>query len=182
TPLEYLHRLNVAGLRAKLRVKSCPSDVRREHVEHFIETLADRDLADQLALLRISDDDALEQVLRARQLAKNRQREEPSGTCTLRIEHVSTEGRQFRRHEVGSNAQADRSQMVICAGSTWLPRKESRKTKRLRQMNPIGLHPAKLHHRETLAQTRDLHADTLSSNAALTAAHTAMTICTAGRG
>ncbi|ETI30399.1 hypothetical protein F442_22594, partial [Phytophthora nicotianae P10297] len=65
TPLEYLYRLNVEGLRAKLRVKSGPSDVRREHVEHFIETLNDRDLADQLALLRISD--ALEEVLRARQ-------------------------------------------------------------------------------------------------------------------
>ncbi|ETM41081.1 hypothetical protein L914_13120, partial [Phytophthora nicotianae] len=71
TPLEYLHRLNVEGLRAKQRVKSGPSDVRREHLEHFIETLDDRDLADQLALLRISDDDALEEVLRARQRAKN---------------------------------------------------------------------------------------------------------------
>ncbi|ETM43129.1 hypothetical protein L914_11334, partial [Phytophthora nicotianae] len=58
TPLEYLYRLNVAGLRVKLRVKSGPSDVRREHVEHYSETLDDRDLADQLALLRISDADA----------------------------------------------------------------------------------------------------------------------------
>ncbi|ETP35773.1 hypothetical protein F442_16141, partial [Phytophthora nicotianae P10297] len=48
TSLEYLYRLNVAGLRAKLRVKSGPSNVRREGVEHFIETLDDRDLADQL--------------------------------------------------------------------------------------------------------------------------------------
>ncbi|ETP12969.1 hypothetical protein F441_11752 [Phytophthora nicotianae CJ01A1] len=53
TPLEYLHRLNVAGLRAKLLVKSGSSDVRREHVEHFIETLDDRDLADQLPLLHL---------------------------------------------------------------------------------------------------------------------------------
>ncbi|ETO58694.1 hypothetical protein F444_22926, partial [Phytophthora nicotianae P1976] len=60
------------GLGVSLRVKSGPSDVRREHVEHFIETLDDRDLADQLALLRISDADALEEVLRARQRAKNR--------------------------------------------------------------------------------------------------------------
>ncbi|ETM30631.1 hypothetical protein L914_21693 [Phytophthora nicotianae] len=97
TPLEYLHRLNVAGLRAKLRVKSGPSDVRREHVEHFIETPDDRGLVDQLALLRISDADALEEVLRARQRAKNRQ--------GLRIEQVSTDGRQFRCHEVGPNAQ-----------------------------------------------------------------------------
>ncbi|ETM41083.1 hypothetical protein L914_13119 [Phytophthora nicotianae] len=73
TSLEYLHRLNVAGLRTKLRVKSGPADIRREHVEHFIETLDDRDLADQLALLRISDADALEKVLRAWQRAKSRQ-------------------------------------------------------------------------------------------------------------
>ncbi|OWZ01760.1 LOW QUALITY PROTEIN: hypothetical protein PHMEG_00026791 [Phytophthora megakarya] len=46
SPLEYLHRLNVAGLRAKLQ----------PHVEHFIETLDDRDLADQLALLRSGGD------------------------------------------------------------------------------------------------------------------------------
>ncbi|KAG3073771.1 hypothetical protein PI125_g22182 [Phytophthora idaei] len=61
SPLEYLHRLNVAGLRAKLRVKSGPLDVHREHVEHFIGTLDDRDLADQLALLRIPDADTVEE-------------------------------------------------------------------------------------------------------------------------
>ncbi|ETM42704.1 hypothetical protein L914_11693, partial [Phytophthora nicotianae] len=48
--------------------------------------------------------------------------------------------------------------------------------------NPIGLRPAKLRHRETRTQARDLHTDAFSFNAALTAAHTAMTICTAGRG
>ncbi|ETI32710.1 hypothetical protein F443_20534 [Phytophthora nicotianae P1569] len=58
---------------AKLRVRSGPSDVRREHVEHFIETLDDLDLADPLALMCISDVVALEEVLRARQRAKNRQ-------------------------------------------------------------------------------------------------------------
>ncbi|GMG14512.1 unnamed protein product [Phytophthora fragariaefolia] len=62
SPLEYLHRLNVAGLRTRLQVKDGPPDVRREHVEHFIETLDDRDLADQLALIRIPDADTLEEV------------------------------------------------------------------------------------------------------------------------
>ncbi|EGZ25057.1 hypothetical protein PHYSODRAFT_326125 [Phytophthora sojae] len=61
SPLEYLHRLSVAGLRTRLQVKDGPPDVRREHVEHFIETLDDRDLADQLALLRIPDADTLEE-------------------------------------------------------------------------------------------------------------------------
>ncbi|GMF40661.1 unnamed protein product [Phytophthora fragariaefolia] len=56
--LEYLHRLNVAGLSTRLQIGS--PDVRREHVEHFIETLDDRDLADQLALLRIPDAHTLE--------------------------------------------------------------------------------------------------------------------------
>ncbi|GMG17641.1 unnamed protein product [Phytophthora fragariaefolia] len=73
SPLEYLHRLNVAGLRTRLQIKDGPQEVRREHVEHFIETLDDRDLADQLALLRIPDADILEEVLRSRQRAKSRQ-------------------------------------------------------------------------------------------------------------
>ncbi|POM79028.1 LOW QUALITY PROTEIN: Hypothetical protein PHPALM_3374 [Phytophthora palmivora] len=37
SPLEYLYRLNVAGLRARLQIKDGPAEVRREHVEHFIE-------------------------------------------------------------------------------------------------------------------------------------------------
>ncbi|GMF16977.1 unnamed protein product [Phytophthora fragariaefolia] len=73
SPLEYLHRLNVAGLRTRLQIKDGPQEVKREHVEHFIETLDDRDLTDQLALLRIPDADILEEVLRSRQRAKSRQ-------------------------------------------------------------------------------------------------------------
>ncbi|GMF36341.1 unnamed protein product [Phytophthora fragariaefolia] len=73
SPLEYLYRLKVAGLRTRLQIKDGPPDVRREHVEHFIETLDDRDLADQLALLRIPDADTLEEVLRSRQRAKSSQ-------------------------------------------------------------------------------------------------------------
>ncbi|ETI35939.1 hypothetical protein F443_17835 [Phytophthora nicotianae P1569] len=90
TPLEYLHRLNVAGLRAKLRVKSGSSDVRCEHVEYFIETLDDSDLADQLALLRISDDDALEEGLRARQRVKNRQAASSDATKSAPTRKVQT--------------------------------------------------------------------------------------------
>ncbi|POM58656.1 Reverse transcriptase, partial [Phytophthora palmivora] len=73
SPLEYLYRLNVAGLRARLQIKDGTSEVRREHVEHFIETLDDRDLADHFALLRIPDADTLEEALRSRQRAKARQ-------------------------------------------------------------------------------------------------------------
>ena len=53
SPLEYLYRLNVAKLRAKLDIKGGPPNVRREHVEHYVEALDDRELADQLTLLRI---------------------------------------------------------------------------------------------------------------------------------
>ncbi|GMF29865.1 unnamed protein product [Phytophthora lilii] len=58
--------------------------MRREHVEHFIETLDDRDLADQLALLRIPDADALEDTLRARQRAKARQGKAAFGSSKYR--------------------------------------------------------------------------------------------------
>ncbi|OWY96377.1 LOW QUALITY PROTEIN: hypothetical protein PHMEG_00033366 [Phytophthora megakarya] len=69
SPLEYLHRLNVTGLRAKLQVKDGPLATRHEDVEYFIETLDDRGLTDQLALLRLTDAEDLEETLRARQRA-----------------------------------------------------------------------------------------------------------------
>ncbi|KAE8988836.1 hypothetical protein PR002_g21634 [Phytophthora rubi] len=74
TPLEYLHRLNVAGMRARLKIKDGDSKARLEHVEHFIETLGGPDLADQFMLLRLADADQLEDVLRARERVKSRQK------------------------------------------------------------------------------------------------------------
>ncbi|GMF53004.1 unnamed protein product [Phytophthora fragariaefolia] len=49
--LEYLHRLNVAGLRARLNIRDGIHKEKREHVDHFIETLGDQELADRLTLL-----------------------------------------------------------------------------------------------------------------------------------
>ncbi|OWZ23790.1 hypothetical protein PHMEG_0001287 [Phytophthora megakarya] len=72
SPLDYLYRLNVAGLRARLMIKDGTTKDRREHVDHFIETLEDLDLADRLTSLRLSDADDLEEVLRARDRAKSR--------------------------------------------------------------------------------------------------------------
>ncbi|KAE9268001.1 hypothetical protein PR003_g31591 [Phytophthora rubi] len=92
SPLEYLHRLNVAGLRARIQVKDGPSEVRREHVDHFIETLDDRDLADQLALLRIPDADTLEEVLRSRQRSKSRQNKTVYGSVKPRQKPPSAAG------------------------------------------------------------------------------------------
>ncbi|EGZ13103.1 hypothetical protein PHYSODRAFT_334907 [Phytophthora sojae] len=80
SPLEYLYRLNVAALRARLKIKDGDSKARREHVKHFIETLGDPELADQLTLLRLADAEDLEEVLRARERAKSRQQRSAFGS------------------------------------------------------------------------------------------------------
>ncbi|POM78837.1 Hypothetical protein PHPALM_3583 [Phytophthora palmivora] len=84
SPLEYLHHLCVADLRARLPIKDGPEATRREHVEHFIETLDDRALADQLAILRLADADALEDTLRARLRAKARRGKVHAGSNRFR--------------------------------------------------------------------------------------------------
>ncbi|OWY99121.1 hypothetical protein PHMEG_00029937 [Phytophthora megakarya] len=75
-----MYRLNVAALRAKLKIKDGNPKARREHVDHYIETLGDPELADRLTLLRLSDVDELEEVLRARERAKSRQRRSAFGS------------------------------------------------------------------------------------------------------
>ncbi|KAG3098088.1 hypothetical protein PI125_g15472 [Phytophthora idaei] len=80
SPLEYLHRLNVVGLRAHLKIKDGGSKVLREHVDHFIETLGDPDLADRLTLLRLPDADEREEVLRALDRAKHRHKKSVAGS------------------------------------------------------------------------------------------------------
>ncbi|OWY95011.1 hypothetical protein PHMEG_00035102, partial [Phytophthora megakarya] len=67
SPMEYLHRLNVAGMRARLQIKDGPAATRREHVEHFTETLDDMIWPINW---RCFD---LEETLRTRQRAKARQ-------------------------------------------------------------------------------------------------------------
>ncbi|GMF46650.1 unnamed protein product [Phytophthora fragariaefolia] len=65
--------MNVAGLRAQLAIKDGSTEARREHVDHFIETLDDRDLARQLTLLRFPDADTLDETLQSQERAKARQ-------------------------------------------------------------------------------------------------------------
>ncbi|KAG6606579.1 Eukaryotic/viral aspartic protease, active site [Phytophthora cinnamomi] len=86
--LEYLHRLNVAGLRARLK-DGGPKE-KREHVDHFIETLGDQDLADRLTLLRLPDADELEEVLRALDRAKNRMKKSAFGSSKYRQKASAT--------------------------------------------------------------------------------------------
>ena len=69
SPLEYVYRLNVAGVRSKLDIKNGPTHVKREHGKCFVKTLDGREMAYQLTLLRVSDVEDLEEVLRARQRA-----------------------------------------------------------------------------------------------------------------
>ncbi|OWZ22837.1 LOW QUALITY PROTEIN: hypothetical protein PHMEG_0002391 [Phytophthora megakarya] len=45
--LVYLYRLNVAGLCARLKIKDGSTTDRRKHMDHFIKTLEDPDLADR---------------------------------------------------------------------------------------------------------------------------------------
>ncbi|OWZ10929.1 hypothetical protein PHMEG_00016124 [Phytophthora megakarya] len=80
TPLDYLYRLNVAALRAKLKVKDRNAKAPREHVDHYIETLGGPQLADRLTLRRLTDVDELEEVLCAREKAKSRQRRSAFGS------------------------------------------------------------------------------------------------------
>ncbi|OWZ12465.1 hypothetical protein PHMEG_00014366 [Phytophthora megakarya] len=73
SPLEYLHRLNVAGLRAKLQVKD-------GHLATH--------LADQPALLRLTDAEDLKETLRARQRPKARQGKTHAGSNKFRQKAV----------------------------------------------------------------------------------------------
>ena len=82
TPPEYLHRLNVAATHAKIAIteeRLVTSAKRREHVEHFIATQDDRDLAKHLTLLRLMDIDEMEETLCACQQMKNRQMKSSMG-------------------------------------------------------------------------------------------------------
>ena len=64
TPLKYLYRLNVVGMQAKIHVKDGFVAYCHDHVNHYIETLDDRELAKQLTLLRLKDVNTLEEMLR----------------------------------------------------------------------------------------------------------------------
>ena len=70
--------------------------MRREHVEHFIETLDDRDLAKKLTLLRLMEADGMEEILRAYQHMELRANKEPMGSISLDHDRVSVRIRHRR--------------------------------------------------------------------------------------
>ena len=63
TPVGYLYRLNMAAIRAKIPIRDGPSAIRKEHVNHYIGTLEDRELARMLTILRLGNADDLEEAL-----------------------------------------------------------------------------------------------------------------------
>ena len=62
-PLDYLHRLNVQANNAKIKTSGNPFG--REHVEHFIDTLEDEQLAKVLIPMRIHSKEELQGILMA---------------------------------------------------------------------------------------------------------------------
>ncbi|CAI5722019.1 unnamed protein product [Peronospora effusa] len=89
TPLEYLYRLNVAAIRAKIPIREGSPSIRGEHVEHFIGTLDDRDLAKQLTLLRLGDADDMKETLRTYQRMEGRQYPSAMGSSKFRQRSAS---------------------------------------------------------------------------------------------
>ncbi|OWY96307.1 hypothetical protein PHMEG_00033456 [Phytophthora megakarya] len=90
SPLDYLHRLNVAGLRARLKIKDGSAKDRREHVDHYLETLEDQDLSELLTLLQLKDVDDLEEGLPAWDRAKNHQKKAAFGSGKYRQKTANT--------------------------------------------------------------------------------------------
>ncbi|OWZ23107.1 hypothetical protein PHMEG_0002063 [Phytophthora megakarya] len=114
SPLDYLYRLNVAGLRARLKIKDGNAKERREHVDHYIETLEDQDVAERLTLLRLTDADDLEEVLRARDRAKNRQKKAAFESSKYRQKPTnstpSAPAKQVRAIQIQANDSASDSE------------------------------------------------------------------------
>ena len=80
TPLEHIYRLNVAAIQAKIPIREGSPSVRREHVEHSIGTLNDRDLAKQLTVFRQEDADDTEETLQTYQCIESRQFQSAMGS------------------------------------------------------------------------------------------------------
>ncbi|GMG17312.1 unnamed protein product [Phytophthora fragariaefolia] len=76
TPLEYLYRLNVGAIRAKIRYEDGTKEEKREHVELFINTLGSQEveLASRLTLMKVPDVETLEKKLRTLQRALTQQK------------------------------------------------------------------------------------------------------------
>ena len=84
TSLEYLYRLNVAAIRAKIPIRDGSPASRKEHVNHYIVTLYYRDLAIMLTMLRLGDADDLEEMLQECENMEVRESHTSMGSSKLR--------------------------------------------------------------------------------------------------
>ncbi|OWY95424.1 Eukaryotic/viral aspartic protease, partial [Phytophthora megakarya] len=92
TPLKYLYRLNVTGMRAKIHYADGSPEEKREHVELFINTLGaqELELASRLTLMEVPDAATLEKKLHARQRGLAHQRKTLFGSNKFRQKPPAT--------------------------------------------------------------------------------------------
>ena len=83
-PLGYLHRFNVIGMQAIMSVMTGSPDARKEHANHFIDTLDDSDLSNQLLLLNVEDAEAMHKILHGYQRGRSRQGKVRMGSSKFR--------------------------------------------------------------------------------------------------
>ena len=126
TPLEYLHRLIGATM---VNIRDGRHAARREHVEYFISTLDNRDLAKQLTLLQLLDADDMKGTLRAYQRMQNDTRRRQCNRVSFisdrnltLIKYRQNKPEQYKqsgwkaREAVRSRSQVYRKMTVIGAG------------------------------------------------------------------
>ena len=143
TPLQYLYRLNVAAIRAKIPFRDGSAATRKEHVNHYIGTLDDRDLARILTMLRLGDADDLEETLQENEnmevreahasmgSSKFRQRLTSSATQVparparaVRAIHVEDGNDGSEVDSSGSDSDSDRRKMYLAAAMDRAPKTE----------------------------------------------------------
>ena len=79
-----MNRLNVMGMQANIAVMTGSSDARKAHVNHFIDTLDDPDLSNQLLLLNVEDAEDMHAILHGYQWGRSRQRKVMMGSSNFR--------------------------------------------------------------------------------------------------
>ncbi|OWY91568.1 hypothetical protein PHMEG_00039793, partial [Phytophthora megakarya] len=98
-------------------IKDDNAKERREHVDHYIETLEDQNLAERLTLLRLTDADDLEEVLRARDRAKNRQKKAAFGSRSTGRSLPTPPPKQVRAIQIQANDSRSESESDGSGGS-----------------------------------------------------------------
>ena len=91
--MKYLYRLKVDAIQANIPIRDGPSAIRKEHVNHYISNLDDRDLARLLTMLRLGDADDLEETMQECQ------------NIEVREAHASMGSRKFRQRLTSQAAQ-----------------------------------------------------------------------------